>query len=240
MGTTVSNRRPCGLIHSHRPGPPAGFFPLSNDQAEDAQHALLSVVRRAPDLFGHRQSRWTLATLMQSCPWLRVHTPSVWQVLDRLDIRYKRGRSYIHSPDPHYEAKVAHLEAAWATAQAQPQQIVFLYQDECHYYRQPTLASAYSLKGKDQPLAPRGYGGNPRCGLLGGLNALTGQTTDHLCPTPPHRHRSTRRLLSHPRPGLCPGPTDFHRPRQFAPPFPSQRTGPSTATTMALAAGRAR
>ena len=26
-------------------------------------------------------------------------------------------------------------------------------------------------------MAPRGYGGNPRCGLLGGLNALTGQTT---------------------------------------------------------------
>ena len=164
------------------PFAPAGaarrLFPPKYDQAEDAQHALLSVVRRAPDLFGHRQSRWTLATLMQSCPWLRVHTPSgLWQVLDRLDIRYKRGRSYVHSPDPHYEAKVAHLEAAWATAQAQPQQIVFLYQDECHYYRQPTLASAYSLKGKDQPLAPRGYGGNPRCGLLGGLNALTGQTT---------------------------------------------------------------
>ena len=110
----------------------------------------------------------------------------MWQILKRLDIHYKRARSYIHSPDPHYDEKVVLIKTRLEQARKAPERFVFLYQDECHYYRQPTLASAYALKGTKQPLARKGYGGNPSMGItclrathrqVGCLNALTGQTT---------------------------------------------------------------
>jgi hypothetical protein len=57
----------------------------------------------------------------------------------------KRGRSYIHSPDPDYEAKQAAL----------------LFLDQVSVYRQPTVGVAYEdvayeQAGQCQPLARRG------------------------------------------------------------------------------------
>ncbi len=158
------------------------LFPPQYQDEEEARQALLQVVRRVPTHFGFRQSRWTLASIAQACPWLRVSTRGgLWQVLRRLGIHYKRARSYIHSPDPHYEDKLALIHRALLRAWYAPERYVFLYQDEFTYYRQPTLACAYEAKGPRQPLAYRSYRHNSRFRVIGALNVVTGQVLFQQC-----------------------------------------------------------
>lgn len=140
--------------------------------------ALLEVVHRAPEAFGYRQTRWTLTRLRQTCDWLRLETDAgMGQVLKRLGIVYKRGRQYLHSPDPNYDAKLAYLLTCYEQVVCQPERYVFLYLDEFSFYRQPSVANAYELRGDYQPLAQQSYRSNTRCRAMGALNALTGQVT---------------------------------------------------------------
>lgn len=135
-------------------------------------------MRRAPQQWGHAQSRWTLARLAESCEWLRTTTAAgLWQLLRRLHIHYKRGRDYVHSPDPHYEAKLAHIAQCWQRVQADPAHAVLLYLDECTYYRQPTVGYDYELAGPTQPLARRSHARNTWFRIIAALNAANGQVT---------------------------------------------------------------
>ncbi len=136
------------------------------------------MVRRDPCLFGHEQSRWTLATIAQSCDWLQLGTLSgVSQLLKRLGIVYKRARSYVHSPDAQYQDKVSYLELCRLRAWYAPERYVFLYLDEFSYYRQPTLAHDYELHGHYQPRALRSHHSDTGFRGIGALNAITGQVT---------------------------------------------------------------
>jgi transposase len=96
-------------------------------------------------------------------------------VLQRLAIHTKRGRDYLHSPDPDYVAKRALIERARQTAQHDPIHQVLLFGDECSIYRQPSLASAYEAAGHIQPLARRSYRRNSADRLLGVLDAVSGR-----------------------------------------------------------------
>jgi transposase len=151
------------------------FFP--HCPTEDcAQQKLLSILHRSPEVLGHRQSRWTLKALLQSCSWLKLRTEAgLWYLLKRLGIVRKQGRIALHSPDGDYDAKLAYLQACFEQAVSQPDRIVFLYLDEFSYYRQPTVACAYALRGKTQSRAPLSHRSNTRCRGIGALNALTGQ-----------------------------------------------------------------
>lgn len=116
-----------------------------------AQENLLALLHQSPERLGHAQSRWTLSSLLRSCPWLNLKTEAgLWGLLKRLRIVHKQGRLALHSPDPNYEAKLDYLAVAWQAAQEDPESIVFLYLDEFSYYRQPSLAPAYELAGKAQ------------------------------------------------------------------------------------------
>jgi hypothetical protein len=158
------------------------IFPECADD-EQAQAQVLHVVRRSPEQFGHQQSRWTLNTLRHTIDWLRGLTVGgVSRLLKRLKINHKRGRLYIHSPDPAYEAKRSTIELKRLRVQYQPQREVFLYLDEFTYYRQPTLAYAYEACGHVYPLARLSYGTNTYQRVIGALNAHTGQLT--------YRHQS--------------------------------------------------
>jgi hypothetical protein len=133
-------------------------------------------VRRSPEQFGHVRSRWTLASLLASCSWLRLRSqPGLHRLLRRLGIHYKRGRSYIHSPDPDYEAKLALIAACRQRVRAEPDRFVLLYSDEFSYYRQPTLAADYEEQGQKRPLARRSYRSNTCGRIVAALNAETGQ-----------------------------------------------------------------
>lgn len=138
----------------------------------------MSIVRREPRLFGHRQSRWTLESIAQTCDWLRITTEGgLSQMLDRLRIGYKRARSYVHSPDQNYGVKVDLIQICLFRAWYEPERFVFLYQDEFTYYRQPTLDRAYEAKGHKQPLAYRSYRTDTQFRIVATLNAITGQVT---------------------------------------------------------------
>lgn len=101
----------------------------------------------------------------------------IWSILQRLGVRYKRGRDYCHSPDLHYVEKCRLLEQARAKVAAEPERYVLLYLDEFSFYRQPTLANDWETVGLAQPLARRSYAPDTRCRGIGALNALTGQLT---------------------------------------------------------------
>jgi hypothetical protein len=129
-------------------------------------------------VLGYGRNRWSLELIAQACPWLGLNTASgVWQALERLGISYKRGRYCIYSPDRYYEDKRSQLQLHLLRAYYEPERYVFIYLDEFSYYRQPTLAEAYELKGHFQPRAWLSHQSDNHFRLIGGLNALTGQVT---------------------------------------------------------------
>lgn len=151
------------------------FATRHTDEAS-ARLELLHLVRREPRLFGYPRSRWTLEMIKASCPWLELETQAgLWQLLKRLEISYKRGRDYLYSPDPYYEAKLSLIERCRLRAYYAPQDYAFLYLDEVSYYRQPSLARAYEASGHSQPLARRSYRTNTAFRVVGALDALTGR-----------------------------------------------------------------
>jgi hypothetical protein len=109
-------------------------------------------------------------------PWLaRRSLGGVHGVLRRLRLAYKRGRRYLHSPDPAYAAKLAAVAQARAQAVVDPGRVVFLYQDELTYYRHPTVAQGYAPAGSAQPHARQGYGANRRRRVAACLDIGTGR-----------------------------------------------------------------
>lgn len=146
----------------------------------DAKEAILHTVRREPSTFGKPRSRWSLSLIADVCKWLQVNTqPGMSQLLKRLGISYKRGRSYIHSPDPYYQQKMDVIAQCLLKAWYAPEKYVLLYQDEFTIYRQPTLDRDYEQMGKFQPLARRSHRSNTEFRGIGALNAVTGQVTYH-------------------------------------------------------------
>lgn len=104
------------------------------------------------------------------------------QLLQRLKISRKRGRAFVPSPDPTYQARLDLIELARLRAWYEPDRYVLLYLDELTYFRQPEVSYDYAAWGKEQPLARRGHGTNTRFRAAAALNAVTGQLT--------YRHRS--------------------------------------------------
>ncbi len=116
--------------------------------------------------------------LHETCDWLRVQTlPGLWQILQRLDISYKRGREYVHSPDPHYSAKLAWIQAKAVAVRAAPERYALFYLDELTFYRQPSVAQAYAARGHEQAYAQRSHRSETSARVLAAMNALTGQVT---------------------------------------------------------------
>ena len=153
------------------------YFPKYQDK-EEAKEAILHTVRRDPGMFGTSRSRWSLGLISRVCDWLRIKNPSgLSQLLKRLRISYKRGRSYVHSPDPHYQQKMDLIAQCLLKAWYAPEKYALLYQDEFTFYRQPTLARDYEQMGEFQPLASRSHRSNTEFRGIGALNAITGQVT---------------------------------------------------------------
>lgn len=155
-------------------------FSPKYESKEEAKEAILHTVRREPSSFGKSRSRWSLSLIADVCAWLQVNTPSgMSQLLKRLGICYKRGRNYIHSPDPYYQQKMDVIAQCLLKAWYAPEKCVLLYQDEFTIYRQPTLDRDYEQMGKLQPLAHRSHGSNTEFRGIGALNAVTGQVIYH-------------------------------------------------------------
>jgi transposase len=147
--------------------------------SSQAQEALLHTLSRPPEEFSQSDTRWTLASLAGACPWLQLKSHSgLHRLLKRLKIHYKRGRLKVHSPDPQYSEKLADICRVLELAKASPDKFILLFADQLTFYRQPTLAQAYSLAGSSvQPLARCSHKSNTSWRVAGLLNALTGKVS---------------------------------------------------------------
>ncbi len=168
-----------GLTIKPGRGRKPAYSPRYQDK-EEAKAAILHTVRRDPSMFGISSSRWSLGLISRVCDWLRISNPSgLSQLLKRLRISYKRGRSYVHSPDPHYQQKMDMIAQCLLKAWYAPEKYALLYQDEFTIYRQPTVDRNYEQMGMYQALARRSHRSNTQFRGIGALNAVTGQVTYH-------------------------------------------------------------
>jgi len=175
-GSIASSNTGSAAFRSDQDAGASPLFPPRHSQPAEAKEALLHLVRRDPRALGVERTRWTLPTLLTTCDWLALTTPSsLGHLLRRLDIAYKRGRDYVHSPDPDYLAKLALARERIAEARASGGRVVTLYQDELTYNRQPTLARAYEARGRPQPLARRSYRTDTATRTLGTLDVSDGR-----------------------------------------------------------------
>ena len=144
---------------------------------------LKEMLRQAPPALATKApapppTRWSLNYLRQAVDWLSDYSLSgIWRLLDRLEIRYCRGRQALHSPDPDYERKRDYAQACVDEAWQNPKETVALYLDELSFYRQPTLACCYWHKswGSDQPLARLSQRSNTGRRIAGALDAVRGR-----------------------------------------------------------------
>ncbi len=132
-------------------------------------------MQRPPSLLGLSRTRWWLAGVREVVEWLRGKSlTTVYRTLRRLGLRYKRGRDYVHSPDPFYNLKLSYIQAALALNQSDPTRFVVLYQDEMTYYRLPSMARAYAPLASSAPLAHTGYAPNRKRRICAALDVRTG------------------------------------------------------------------
>ena len=100
-------------------------------EVEVAVADLAETLHQSPEVFGLSRSRWWLDGIRQAVPELTQMSQSgIWQLLKRFDLVYKRGRRYVHSPDPAYPVKAARLRATWQQVLDDPVRCVLLYQDD--------------------------------------------------------------------------------------------------------------
>ena len=135
-------------------------------------------MRSSPRAHGMEQTRWRLEDLLDVCPWLELtHTGSLHRLLERLGIAYKRARDHLHSPDPQYLEKLRYVFDLLRGARESGGKLVVVFLDELTYYRQPSPAEAYALRGPGQPLARRSHGSNTPTRVIAAVDALTGRVT---------------------------------------------------------------
>src|SRR5260370_34243836 len=177
------------LIRKGRGRKPA-FFPAYQDAAE-AQEDVTHVIKRDPRQFGVNRTRWSLPTLLPHLSDFHLAGPSsLWHLLDRLDIRWLRGRAHIHSPDPLYQQKREYIQQLDQRVRLRLGEEVLLYQDECCDERQPRVAAAYAPSG-DPLLAEPSHRGDELTRLAGVLNAHTGAVHAYAC----HREMNRYHLV---------------------------------------------
>jgi transposase len=157
---------------------PAGSGIFPPEQIQQLQEQLRQPPPARPQQPGaEAPTRWSLSYLQQVSDWLKAYSLSgIWRVLAQLDIRYKRGRHSLYSPDPDYPAKRDYAQGCVTQALENGPRIVTLYLDELSYYRQPTLAAAYCRGGaRHQPLARLSHRSNTCRRILGALDVVSGR-----------------------------------------------------------------
>jgi transposase len=162
-----------GLVVRKGRGRKPAFSPCGLEASEAASQ-LEEIVHRSPRLYGLDRSGWWLAGLRQIVSWMHKLTLSgIWQILERFELVYKRGRQHVHSPDPLYNEKLAEIEQARDLAIQAPQEVIFLYQDEHTAHLRPQVGRSYQGKGEAGAKATGGTSELLR--LAGVLDVATGQ-----------------------------------------------------------------
>lgn len=161
-----------GLRHKPSKGRKPAFAPLSE---EDAEKEIQHFAGRDPVGIPPYETRWTLRSLGTSVSWLReVSIPTVYQTLRRLGISYKRGRTYMPSPDIEYTQKLTCVRQVLEIAKQNPETHVAFYQDEFAFRRQPRIGKDWTQTGTKHPLVNQSLHDDETYYGMGALNAYTG------------------------------------------------------------------
>ena len=100
------------------------------------------VVHSPPETHGVAGSRWTLRGLRKAVlAWAAYSLSGLWRLLKAIGLCYKRGRQYVHSPDPEYMTKRDFVQSSVEQAQREPERIV-----TCYLTSSPSTASPRSLR----------------------------------------------------------------------------------------------
>lgn len=152
------------------------FFPLIGEK--EAQTQVEYLLHQSPRHYGVSRTRWRLQDVGKALKWLEgCSEPGIYKILKRLGFSRKRAMNFIHSPDPEYHLKWKAILQAFLEAIKRPDEVVIVFLDEFSYYRQPTLACAYHLRGITLPYAFQAVRSNTRTRLIAVLNGLTGKVT---------------------------------------------------------------
>lgn len=157
---------------------------MSPDDHEQVREEVLSCLRQSPRDYGIDRTRWRLVDLLSEVTGhIQVHhESSLWQVLQRLGIRYREGWQYQVSPDPEAANKLARLAEVQRQTSQQPDRLVAVWLDELTVYRQPSVAPTWS-DGRQRPQKARQAADEEKkLRIVGALNSNTGQVTarDHI------------------------------------------------------------
>src|SRR5262245_2176476 len=177
-GSIASSNRASRACECERDAGASPLFPPLHLTAEAAAQQLRHTVGRSPASCGQSGTRWTLSRVRAACPWLWLHTDSgMHHILKRLRISWQPARSYIHSPDLDYDAKLANVQAVRMLSKQAEGQVVVVYLDEVTIEQQPSLAHAYAVqdRGRSQPRARLGHSSNTLTRVVATLEHGTGQ-----------------------------------------------------------------
>lgn len=149
---------------------------MSLSKATEAKQEVESVLRSSPRLYGMKRSRWRLQDIRDQIDWLQTKSlAGVKHILERLGFSWKQTISFVRSPDPAYQRKVAWFEAIQRQVELVPEQYVLLYQDEFSYYQQPRGTRQYWPTGHSYPKHYRAPAEDALSRIGAMINGLTGQ-----------------------------------------------------------------
>lgn len=137
------------------------------------------IQKKTPMDYGVEHTRWSLKSLLTLVPSLShcyQSISSIWYLLKRLGISYKRGRDFIRSPDSGKAFKIRRIRAYLGYARKNPDKVAFLFLDEFSFYRQPKVGPAWWPKGsRCQPPARRSCTSDTRGRIVGAIDAVSGE-----------------------------------------------------------------
>lgn len=179
IGATARRASPACSIAKDKGASPL-FSPVHRNEGS-AKEALLHLVRRDPHELGFERSRWRLRDLLSRLSdWKARTTAGVQRILKRMNIHSKRGRSYIHSPDTHYQEKLARITVLRQRVKESQGREVLLYLDECSIERQPSVGYNYEAAGSDAPHAEWKPRYNTVTRIMATLDPLSGKVVSTL------------------------------------------------------------
>lgn len=111
---------------------------------------LQEILHHSPLLYNQLRTTWHLKSIRAVVPWLaQISLPGLCKLLKRLNVCYRRGQAHVHSPDLHYDQKLADIANARDLAQQAPQEVIFLYEDEFTFFSRPLVGrSSQPIGGK--------------------------------------------------------------------------------------------
>lgn len=107
---------------------------------------------------------------------LPLRPSGLWHWLSRFGFAWKLSRFHVHSPDPHYEAKKAGIEALHASVRRREGRAALAYLDEVSISSKPTGTQTWWARGAgQQPAAELGHKSETSLRVVAVLDALDGR-----------------------------------------------------------------